>query len=145
LNTITESKTGKIIIGDKKMNDCCVKAIKEIHDYIDDTWWFQVFILASPFVLIVAELDTHLSKADLVQACIQHCGEIGYGIAMNNVTKNQTLPDFVDAVKAFEKFQYDRIKTFTTSHMTSHILSEKHIANFWNQMSIVYDNAFFSK
>lgn len=127
------------------MDNCCVKKIKEMHDLVDYTWWFQMFVLSSPFILLIPDLDPTSGKSDLVQSSIQKCSEMGFGIAMNHVNKNKSLPDFVDAVKAIEKIKYDRLRLICVGHMRSHALREKHIANFWNRMAVVYDNAFFAK
>jgi hypothetical protein len=119
--------------------------VEEMHGIANYFWWFQRFILASPFVLIIPEFDPTSETNDLLQSGIQKGVELGYSMASNIVYKNKQLPDFADAVKAIGKISYDRLRLMATSHATLHLPKEKDIANFWMNMATAYNDAFNGK
>ena len=127
------------------MIDCCVNKLEEMHGIANYFWWFQRFILASPFVLIIPDFDPTSETNDLLQSGIQKGVELGYSMASNIVYKNKQLPDFVDAVKAIGRISYGQLRDLATSHATLHITKDKSIANFWFNMSRAYDDAFNGK
>lgn len=127
------------------MIDCCVAKLEEMHGITDYLWWFQRFIMASPFILIIPDLDPTAGANDLLQTGMQKGAELGYSMASNIVYKNKALPDFVDAVKAIGKINYDRLRLVAFAHGNSHLLKEKDIANFWHNMSGAYFEAFNGK
>lgn len=127
------------------MIDCCVAKLEEMHGITDYFWWFQRFIMASPFILIIPDLDPTSGTNDLLQTGLQKSGEMAYSLASNVVYKNKTLPDFVDAVKAIGKMNYDRLRLVAMAHSTHHITGDKAIANFWFNMSQAYNDAFNGK
>ena len=126
------------------MDNCCVETVKKMHDITDYFWWFQRFILASPFILLIPDFDPTAGTRDLVQTGLQKSGELAYSMASNVVYKNKTLPDFADAVKAIGKMNYDRLRLEAQAHAMrhSHGMKEKHIANFWHNMGQAYNDAF---
>ncbi len=124
------------------MNDCCVENLKKMHDTADYFWWFQRFIAASPFILIIPDFDPTSGMEDLVQSGLQKGIELGYPMAMSVMYKNQSLPDFADAVRAIGKISYDRLRLYAQSHAVRHTPREMDIANFWTKMAIAYDKAF---
>lgn len=124
------------------MIDCCVAKLEEMHDVANYFWWFQRFIMASPFILIIPDLDPTSGTNDLLQTGLQKSGEMAYSMASNVVYKNKKLPDFVDAVKAIGKISYDRLRLMATSHATLHITKDKDISNFWFNMAQAYNDAF---
>lgn len=124
------------------MNDCCVENLKKMHAKADYFWWFQRFVAASPFVLIIPDFDPTSGLEDLLQTGTQKSIEIGYGLASNAVYKNQSLPDFADAVKAIGKISYNELRRDAQAHAVRHTPKELDIANFWTKMAIAYDKAF---
>lgn len=127
------------------MIDCCVEKLKYMHGIADYFWWFQRFVAASPFILIVPELDPTSSSRELLQTGIQKSGEMAYSMASGKVYKNKALPDFVDAVKNIGRISYGQLRDAAASHATLHIPREMDIANFWHNMAIAYDEAFSSR
>jgi hypothetical protein len=127
------------------MIDCCVAKLEEMHKVANYFWWFQQFIMASPFILIIPDLDPTSGTNDLLQTGLQKSGEMAYSMASNVVYKNKQLPDFVDAVKAIGKISYDQLRTAAFSHGTLHITKDRDIANFWFNMSQAYNDAFNGK
>ena len=124
------------------MIDCCVAKLNEMHDMTNYLWWFQRFIMASPFILLIPDLDPTMGTKDLIATGMQKSAELGYTMASDIVYKNKTLPDFVDAVKAIGKTNYDYLRDLATAHQNRHILKEKHIANFWFNLGSAYNDAF---
>ena len=118
-----------------------------LNDITDYFWWFQRFILASPFILLIPDFDPTSGTNDLIQTGLQKSGELAYSMATNTVYKNKTLPDFADAVKAIGKMNYDRLRLAAQAHAMhhSHSMKEKDIANFWHNMGQAYNDAFNGK
>ncbi len=116
-----------------------------MHGLADYFWWFQRFVAASPFVLIIPDLDPTSGSRDLLQTGLQKSGEMAYSMASNTVYKNKTLPDFVDAVRNIGRISYGQLRDTATSHATLHITKDKSIANFWMNMARAYDDAFSAK
>jgi hypothetical protein len=127
------------------MIDCCLAKLEEMHGITNYFWWFQRFIMASPFILIIPDLDPTAETNDLIQSGIQKSVELGYSMASNVVYKNKQLPDFVDAVKAIGKISYDRLRLVAASHATLHITRDKDISNFRFNMAQAYNDAFNGK
>lgn len=126
------------------MIDCCVKQLEYMHGIADYFWWFQRFLAATPFILIIPELDPTAGSKDLLQTGLQKSGEMAYSLASNKVYKNKSLPDFVDAVKAIGRISYGQLRDAAASHGTSHAFSmkEREIMNFWMNLAMAYDEAF---
>jgi len=127
------------------MIDCCVAKLEEMHGIANYFWWFQRFILASPFILIIPDLDPTSGTGDLLQTGLQKSGEMAYTMASNVVYKNKSLPDFVDAVKNIGRLSYGQLRDAATSHGTLHITKDKSITNFWFNMARAYDDAFSAR
>lgn len=125
------------------MIDCCVKKMEELHDVTNYLWWFQRFIMASPFILLIPDFDPTAGANDLLQTGLQKSAEMAYSKAFTAVHKNKSLPDFVDAVKAIGKFNYDRLRLLAFQHGNHHLPREKDIANYWHTLSGVYNDAFY--
>jgi len=66
-------------------------------------------------------------------------------MASNIVYKNKRTPDFVDAVKAIGKIYYDRVRLVAFAHGNKHLPKEMEIANFWQNLSSAYNDAFNGK
>lgn len=126
------------------MIDCCVKQLEYMHGIADYFLWFQRFIMASPFILIIPELDPTASSRELLQSGIQKSGEIAYSLASNKIYQNKSLPDFVDAVKNIGRISYGQLSAAAASHGKSHAfnMKERDIFNFWMNMGAAYDEAF---
>lgn len=127
------------------MNNCCVDNLKEMHDFIDDTWWYEAFILSSPFILIIPSLNPAAGNRALLKQCVQRAGTIGVNTALNNVTSTKSRPDFVDAVKAIQQMKIYKLMEMCTKHIGFHTLKDRHIGNFWANMATAYKDAFFAK
>lgn len=125
------------------MIDCCVAQLKEVHDVADYTWWFQRFILASPFVLLIPDFDPTAGTSGLLQTGLQKAGEMGVSMAITMVQKNQKMPDFVDTVKNLGKIAVGTQMNLCYHHMLRHTGKQADIAAFWTKLGDTYKNAFF--
>jgi hypothetical protein len=125
------------------MIDCCVEQLKEVHEVADYTWWFQRFVLASPFVLLIPDFDPTAGTSDLLQTGVQKAGEMAFSTASAMVIKNQNMPDFVDTVKNLGKIAVGKQMQLCQYHMLRHTGREPEIAAFWNKLGETYKHAFF--
>ncbi len=124
------------------MIDCCVTQLKEIHELADYVWWFQRFVLASPFILPIPDFDTTAGTTDLLQTGIQKAGEMGVSTALTMVQKNQKMPDFVDTVQNLGEIAVHKQMAACRHHQLYHITRRGHdIAVFWERLANVYNNA----
>lgn len=126
------------------MNDCCVEQLKQVHEVADYTWWFQRFILASPFVLLISDFDPSAGTGDLLQTGLQKVGEMGVSTAIGLVQKNKKMPDFVDTVKNLGKIAVSKQMQLCHYHMLRHSGKETEIAAFWAKLGETYKQAFYS-
>lgn len=124
------------------MVDCCVATLEELHEVADYFWWFQRFILASPFVLLIPDFDPTSPPSDLLQLGLQKCGEMGVSKAMNVMHKNKSLPDFVDAVKGLGTAKYYVMTQLAMAHYMQHRRKDVEMANFWQNLAQTYTEAF---
>lgn len=124
------------------MIDCCVEKLKEMHEVTDYFWWFQRFVLASPFILLVPDFDPTSSATGLLQTGLQKSGEMGVSKAITSVNQNKSLPDFVDAVKAIGKIQNGVLAQLAMGHGTNHIFRDKEMAGFWHNLAQTYTETF---
>lgn len=125
------------------MDDCCVETLKEIHDVADYVWWFQRYILASPFVLIIPDFDPTAGARDLIQTGTQKAGEMVVGKALNVMMENKSLPDFVDTVKNLGKIAVGKQMQMANYHELRHAGKDPAEAQFWRQMGQTYNDAFY--
>jgi hypothetical protein len=124
------------------MIDCCVAKLGEMHDIADYYWWFQRFMMASPFILLIPDFDPTSGASDLLQTGLQKCGEMAVSKALNHVHKNKSLPDFVDAVKGLSTAKFYQMSQIAAAHAVRHTPREMDMANFWHNLGRVYTEAF---
>lgn len=128
------------------MNDCCVDNLKEIHAIADYTFGFQRFILASPFILLIPNIDATANNNDLVQIGMEMAGSITVSEALQRVNRNQKLPDFVDTVKNLGKIASRQQMQICYLHALEHSKKGESDYNaFWMKTGDAYKNAMFGK
>jgi hypothetical protein len=131
------------------MIDCCVKNFEVMHEITDSFWWFQRFVFASPFVLVLPDLDPTMGSKELVELGLDLTKRLTYDEALGKIQKNRGLPDFADTVKNIGSMSYNELRRQAQSHANFHIYrisaTEKKIGNFWINIVGAYDQAFSSK
>ena len=130
------------------MINCCVENFKKMHEQTNSFWWFQRFILASPFILILPDFDPTQGTNDLLQNGILKANEVSSQFATQLVRQRKSLPDFVDTVKAIGLMNYQRLSQTAMDHSNGHAIKaglsgeNKTLANFWSNLAKAYTAAF---
>jgi hypothetical protein len=129
------------------MNDCCVEQLNEMHEVADYFWWFQRFIAASPFILLIPDMDPTVGTKDLIATTAEKASVMTFEVANSRIHKNKTLPDFADAVRALGRISAGELAQLASSHGASHALPlrDAKIKNFWMNMSAAYVQALLGK
>ncbi|MCW5959918.1 MAG: hypothetical protein KIS76_07130 [Pyrinomonadaceae bacterium] len=126
------------------MDDCCIKNLENMHYVTDQFWWLQRFVLASPFILLIPDLDPTMGTKEIVEMGLEKASVYTYEQASSSLNKNKTLPDFVDTVKNIGKGSYSELRMMAAGHIGKHSFSmkERKVAGYWGSMAIAYDKAF---
>ena len=125
-------------MAEKALPSCCRTTLTNMQAVGELGTALQVFIAASPFILILPDLLPPSSAKEagetLGEKLVQMAGEK----VVINVTKTAALPDFADAVKAVNAIALGRMHQLAQIHSLRHApgITE---GQLWKSLREIYD------
>ncbi len=121
----------------KELKGCCRTVVKNMVATGGLGSALQVFLAASPFVLILPDLLLPGSASEAAETLAEKLVGMTGEKAVTNVTKTSSLPDFADSVRAVNAI------TLNTLHVMAHSHSLVHAAGnidgqLWAEFKKVY-------
>ncbi len=121
-----------------KLKGCCKQAVLNMQNCGELGTALQVFLAASPFVLILPDLLMPGSSTEAIETLSEKIVQMTGEKVVTNVTKTSNLPDFADAVLAVNAI------TLNTMHLIAHSHSLCHApgvteGQLWVELKEIYN------
>lgn len=104
----------------KPLPQCCRKKVTDMQAVGELGTALQLFLAASPFILILPDLlppgSAREAAETLGEKLIQMAGET----VVTNITKTATLPDFADSVRAAHAISLNLMHQIACAHSLTH-------------------------
>ena len=122
----------------KPLKGCCRIAISNMINQAALGSALQVFLAASPFILILPDLIPPGSASEAAEIIAEKLVQMPGEKVVENVTKTASLPDFADAVRAVNEISlnYLHIKSFTHSNSHARGITE---GRLWEEFKRIYN------
>lgn len=122
----------------KPLKGCCRIAIQQMITQAELGSALQVFLAASPFIMILPDLLLPGSASEAAETLAEKLVQMPGEKVVENVTKTASLPDFADAVRAVNaiSLNYLHLKSFTHANCHARGLTE---GQLFAEFKRVYD------
>lgn len=121
------------------MERCCAEKIVEMQGDVQAGKWLKLLLAASPFILIIPDLDPSTDLGGARDAVIEKIVNLAADKALGNVNKTAALPDFADACRAADCATVNSLAQRASEHMVRHFGSKEF--HVWQRMAEAYTNA----
>ena len=104
----------------KPLKGCCRNKIQAMIKEANMGASLQMFLAASPFILILPDLIMPGSATEAAETLGEKLATEAGTKVVETVAKTSALPDFADAVKAVNKITLNMLHTMAFAHSNSH-------------------------
>ena len=122
----------------KPLKGCCRNKIQAMIKEANMGANLQVFLMASPFILVVPRVTSAPgSAAKAAQTAAEILYEEGGKKVVERVTKSASLPDFKDAIKSVNEITLNMLNMMAFSHSNNHAKGITE-GQLWSQFVSIY-------
>ena len=118
---------------------CCQNKVIEMQGLAELGQALQVFIAASPFILILPDVLMPGSSREAVDTLAEKLTHMAGDKVVKKVTGSSALPDFADAVRAVNAITLNRLHDLAFIHSLRHRGNSQTEAKLWKQFEAIYN------
>ncbi len=122
----------------KPLPSCCRKTVADMQAVGELGTALQVFLAASPFILILPDLLPPGSASEAVETLAEKLAVMAGEKVVANVTNSASLPDFADAVRAVNAIALGRMHQLAQIHSLRHAQGITE-GQLWKSLREIYD------
>lgn len=122
----------------KTLNGCCRTTLTNMQAIGELGTALQVFLAASPFILILPDLILPGSSKEAVETLSEKLVQMTGEKILDNVTHKSSLPDFADSIKAVNAITLGRMHHLAQIHSLRHASGVTE-GQLWKKLREIYD------
>ena len=125
-------------MAEKVLPSCCRTTLTNMQAIGELGAALQVFLAASPFILILPDLLPPSSAKEAAETLAEKLAVMAGEKVVKNVTNTASLPDFADAIKAVNAIAVGRMHQLAQIHSLRHApgITE---GQLWKSLREIYD------
>lgn len=121
------------------MKQCCAEKIVEMQEYVQVSKWLKLLLAASPFILIIPNLDPTMNLSAAREFALEEICKIAAEKARGTLMQKVKLPDFADACKSADCLTVNYLSSMALQHSNRHLMQPE--GYLWQQMAQSYAQA----